>query len=171
MWLFLPFLLIPLVEITLFIQVGGWIGLWPTLGLVLLMAVVGTALVRAQGMQTLAELERSLAGGTDPANPIAHGALIIVAGFLLLTPGFFTDIMAVALLLRPVRTHLIRWGASRVTVRAASFARRSGAQPPPRPTQPTEPIEVDYEVLDEPRAEPGSGPPRRGQSGWTRRDE
>ena len=63
MWLFLAFLLIPLIEIALFIQVGGLIGLWPTLGLVLLTAVVGTALVRAQGMQTLVRAGAEPRGG------------------------------------------------------------------------------------------------------------
>ena len=59
MWLFLAFLLVPLIEIALFIQVGGLIGLWPTLAIVVITAIVGTALVRSQGLRALGELQGS----------------------------------------------------------------------------------------------------------------
>ena len=90
-WLFLIFLGVPIIEIALFIKVGGAIGLLPTLAIVILTAIAGTALMRRQGLKALDQLRASLEQGGDPVGPIAHGALILVAGVLLLTPGFFTD--------------------------------------------------------------------------------
>jgi UPF0716 protein FxsA len=155
LWFFLLILALPIVEIALFIVVGGEIGLWPTLGLVVLAAVAGVALMRRQGLRTLERLTASLEAGGGPGEPLAHGALIFVAGLLLLIPGFFTDAVGLLLLLPPVRARLIGWGASRVIVRAAHMEARTGG--PRRP----ETIEADYEVVDE-------RPPRPGTSGWTR---
>lgn len=155
LWFFVLILALPIVEIALFIQVGGAIGLWPTLGLVILAAVAGVALMRRQGLRTLERLTASLEAGGGPGEPLAHGALIFVAGLLLLIPGFFTDAVGLLLLLPPVRARLIGWGASRVIVRAAHMEARTGA---PRRQ---ETIEADYEVVDERPAQPGT-------SGWTR---
>lgn len=88
MWLFLAFLAVPLIEIALFIQVGGLIGLWPTLGIVILTAILGTWLVRSQGLRALSELQGSFSRLEDPSKPLAHGAMILLSGALLLTPGF-----------------------------------------------------------------------------------
>ena len=160
MWLFLIFVGVPILEIALFIQVGGAIGLWPTLAIVILTALAGTVLMRLQGLHALSRLKQSLATGGDPVGPIAHGALILVAGVLLLTPGFFTDAVGLSLLVPPVRETLIRWGASKVTVQAAGFASASQGR---RPQDPGRPIETEYEVLDDdPDARPGD-------SGWTKR--
>ena len=160
MWLFLAFLLIPLIEIGLFIQVGGWIGLWPTLAIVVVTAVAGTFLVRSQGAQALARLRNSLDSLTDPTEPLAHGAMILFSGALLLTPGFFTDALGFALLVPGVRALVLREVKKRVKVRAA------GPQGPRRPYRPGRPagdvIETTYEVEDD-------SPPPRGPSGWTQR--
>jgi UPF0716 protein FxsA len=168
MWLFILFVAVPIIEIALFIQVGGWIGLWPTLAIVVLTAAVGTVLVRTQGLQTLRTLQANVERGGDPMGPIAHGALILLAGVLLLTPGFFTDAVAVALLIPPVRAAVIRWGAARITVVAAGSVHRSARNgPEPRGRGRPETVEADYEILDEepPRREPGrTGPHRRGEA-------
>lgn len=162
MWLFLIFVGVPILEIALFIQVGGWIGLWPTLGIVVLTALAGTTLMRRQGMQALERLRRSIGEGGDPVGPIAHGALILAAGMLLLTPGFFTDTVGLLLLVPAVRTRVIAWGAARLTVRATTFVHARGSGGPARPA-PGDTIEGDFEILD------GEAPPRRpGHSGWTR---
>jgi UPF0716 protein FxsA len=87
MWLFFLFLSVPLIEIALFIQVGGWIGLWPTLGIVVATAVAGTMLGRSQGSQALQRLRRSFDELRDPTETLAHGAMILFSGALLLTPG------------------------------------------------------------------------------------
>jgi UPF0716 protein FxsA len=122
---------------------------------VVLSAVAGIVLIRVQGMQTLAKLTASLEAGGGAVEPLAHGALVLIAGFLLVVPGFFTDAVALLLLLPPVREALIRLGASRVTVRAARYVR-------PRGTPAHDVVDADYEVVEDP------GPAARGRSGWTR---
>jgi UPF0716 protein FxsA len=116
MYLFLAFLMVPLIEIALFIQVGGLIGLWPTLAIVVLTAIFGTYLVRSQGRLAMGQLRSSFQTLSDPAEPLAHGAMILFAGALLLTPGFFTDAVGFALLMPPVRLAVIRHLRSRITV-------------------------------------------------------
>lgn len=148
---------LPVVEIVLFIKVGSAIGVLPTLGLLLLGAVAGMALMRRQGLQTLGQLQAAVDAGRDPSGALAHGALILVAGILLVIPGFFTDIIGLLLLIPPLRSALIRRGASGATVRAASYVRVRPVQPAP----PEDVIDVEYEDV------PG-GPQRPGGSGWTR---
>ncbi len=123
MRLFAIFAGIPLIEIALFILVGGAIGLWATLGTVILTAAAGTLLVRSQGLTALQELRKSLSEFSDPSEPLAHGAMILVAGILLLTPGFFTDGVGFALLAPPVRASVFRYlsGHIRTELRYGSF--------------------------------------------------
>lgn len=157
MWLFLLFLLVPLIEIALFIQVGGWIGLWPTLGIVIATAVAGTILVRSQGSQALQRLRQSFEDLRDPTESLAHGAMILFSGALLLTPGFFTDAVGFALLVPAVRTFLLARMKARVELHTVSRG-----HPHWRPSHPvdSEIIEGEYEVQHSPR--------RDGPSGWTR---
>ena len=108
------FLVVPIIEIALFIQVGGLIGLWPTLALVLLSAVAGVAIMRSQGARAGMQIQRSLAEMRDPSRPLAHGAMIIAAGLLLLLPGFFSDALGLLLLIPVVRTMLMVQLARRV---------------------------------------------------------
>lgn len=94
---------IPIIEIALLIGVGGLIGLWPTLAIVIATAALGAWMVKGQGRQAMANLRLSFQELRDPAEPLAHGAMILVAGALLVTPGFFTDAVGFALLVPPVR--------------------------------------------------------------------
>ncbi len=110
--LLLVFLLVPLVEIAVFIEVGGWIGLWPTLGLVILTAFVGTWQLRAQGLATMASARQQLNHGRLPAQELFDAACLLVAGALLLTPGFVTDAAGLALFVPVVRS-LLREAAGR----------------------------------------------------------
>ncbi|TMV07206.1 FxsA family protein [Ruegeria sediminis] len=126
MYLFLAFLLVPIIEIALFIKVGGLIGLWPTLAIVVLTAVLGTWLVRTQGRMALGQLQRAFSELDDPTEPLAHGAMILFSGALLLTPGFFTDALGFALLIPGVRVAVFRYLKSRVTI--TQFQMGSGAQ-------------------------------------------
>lgn len=89
--LFLLFLSIPILEIYLLLEVGDHIGLFPTIGLVVLTAVVGVWLLRVQGFATLARAQASMARGEMPAGTMLEGLMLFIAGALLLTPGFFTD--------------------------------------------------------------------------------
>ena len=101
--LFGLFLVIPVVEIAIFIVVGNQIGLWPTVALVLASAAVGSTLVAQQGRTTWLRLRAELVGGSFPGKTLAHAAMILVAGAFLLTPGFLTDALGIALLFPPVR--------------------------------------------------------------------
>ena len=91
MWLFILFVSVPIIEICLFIQIGGSIGILPTLLIVILTAALGTWLVRNQGLATLSSLKNQVDSFQNPTQQLAHGAMILFAGALLLTPGFFTD--------------------------------------------------------------------------------
>lgn len=121
MWLLLAFIAVPLIEIGLFIQVGDVIGLWSTLLIVLLTAIVGTWLVRSQGAQTLQNLQSSFQNTRDPTEPLAHGAMILFAGALLLTPGFFTDSVGFLLLFPPFRLFVLRNIQSRLKTSNINF--------------------------------------------------
>ena len=88
MWLLLLFILIPLLEIWLFILLGGFIGIYPTLFIILLTAILGTFLVKTQGVNVLKEIQSKFNELENPTEPIVHGAMILFAGTLLLTPGF-----------------------------------------------------------------------------------
>ncbi|NIP56955.1 MAG: FxsA family protein [Gemmatimonadetes bacterium] len=99
----LLFVLVPLLELTLLIQVGRWVGLWPTVGMVFLTGIVGAGLARMEGLRTLWAFRADLGRGRIPAQPIQDGLAILVGGALLLTPGFLTDVFGFALLLPPSR--------------------------------------------------------------------
>jgi UPF0716 protein FxsA len=150
MRLFLLFLLVPLIEIALFIQVGGLIGLFPTLAIVILTAVAGTFLIRSQGMQVMAQLRDTMENMRDPSEPLAHGAMVLFAGALLLTPGFFTDAVGLSLMVPGVRGRIFNFIRKRVVVKEFRYGTAS------QPNQTV--VDAEYEDLD-----PPSGP-----SGWTR---
>ena len=90
------------------LKVGGVLGALPTVALVVLTAVVGAALMRAQGFSTVQKVQRQLARGEIPAVAMVEGAFILVAGALLLTPGFITDFIGFCCLFPPLRQGLIR---------------------------------------------------------------
>lgn len=145
MWLFAILIGAPLIEIALFVRIGGAIGLWPTIAVVLLTAAIGAAMLRAQGFAAIATLQNDLRRGRDPAPTLAHGALLLVAAALLLTPGFFTDAVGFALLTPRARSALIAWGgpklAARVVVAGAAAPRRRGPLG-------DAPIEAEYREVD-----------------------
>ncbi len=120
MWIILAILALPLVEIALFVTLGGSIGLWLTLAWVLLTGVVGVLILRTlsvsgaiRGRQEFVEGFRGRVA-EDPLSPMAHQALIGAAAVLLILPGFFTDAMGLLLLVPFVRTILIRLAARRM---------------------------------------------------------
>ena len=116
MWLLLLFILIPLLEIWLFILLGGFIGIYPTLLIILLTAVLGTFLVKKQGIYVLKEIQNKFNELKNPAEPIAHGAMILFAGALLLTPGFFTDTVGFLLLFPKARKVAFSWLKNRLDI-------------------------------------------------------
>ncbi|MBD0413755.1 FxsA family protein [Oryzicola mucosus] len=96
-------LLMPLFEIAGFVVVGSQIGVLPTLGLVILSSVVGVLLLRVQGFGVMTRIRAALAAEQDPSREVIHGVMILLAGLLLVIPGFITDIIGLALFLPPVR--------------------------------------------------------------------
>jgi len=120
MWLLIAFIAVPMIEIGLFIQVGGFIGLWWTLLIVLGTAIAGAYLVRSQGRLALGQLQRSFGEMRDPTEPLAHGAMILFSGALLLTPGFFTDFIGFSLLVPAVRARVFNSIRARMTVQTFS---------------------------------------------------
>lgn len=101
--LLIAFIATPIVEIALFIEAGDRFGLWPTLAAVILTAVIGTALLRWQGIATWTRASQSLQRGIFPVNEVFAGLCLVAAGALLLTPGFLTDAIGFLLFLPPVR--------------------------------------------------------------------
>lgn len=158
--LFLAFLIVPLIEIALFIQIGGAIGLWPTLATVVLTAFLGASLVRSQGRSAIDDLSKSFQEIRDPTEPLAHGAMIVFAGALLLTPGFFTDAVGFLLLIPGVRAAVYRYVRSRVEVQTFQTRETQGFQSG---------AEWRDDVIEgEFREAPPKGDAPQGDSGWTK---
>lgn len=126
----LPLLLLalPLLEIAGFVLVGSEIGVLSTIGLVLLSAVLGSILLRVQGFGVMTRIRTEMEAGRDPSKELANGAMIVLAGILLVIPGFISDIVGILLFLPPVRALAWRFLSKRVrfTSDFGGFARRSG---------------------------------------------
>ncbi|MBD3677410.1 MAG: FxsA family protein [Rhodobacteraceae bacterium] len=163
MWLLFLFLAIPLIEIALFIEIGGAIGLWLTLAVVVGTAILGSWLVRSQGLMAVNDLRSSIDEMRDPSEPLVHGAMILFAGALLLTPGFFTDAVGFALLVPAFRTALFNYVRRRVHVQSFTYGGQSR-----RPAPEDDVIDGEWEEVD-PRSDRAAMPrPTHGSSGWTR---
>lgn len=162
--LLLLFIVVPLIEITLFVQLGSVFGAgWILFGIVA-SAVLGVWLVRRQGQGVLAELQRSLNRQADPSEPLANGAMLLLAGVLLIIPGFFTDTLGFLLLIPQLREKMFRWLRARVVIQSAAGMSgvrfRSGTRQS-RPAGTQDVIEGEYtEIRSEPRR-------TKGPSGWT----
>ena len=139
----LLFVIVPVLELVLLVQLGQVVGLWPTLALVLLTGVTGAALARLEGMRVLFQFQQELASGRIPGQALLDGISVLVGGAFLLTPGILTDFAGFALLLpisrrwlqRRVKKRLersLRDGTVRVvTLGTSGFGRwRSGGSGP-----------------------------------------
>lgn len=144
--LFLIFLLVPLFEIYLLLEVGGLIGVGWTIFAVVFTAVLGAALVRYQGFSTLNRMRSHMEQGQVPAMELFEGVFLLVAGALLLTPGFFTDAIGFACLTPPFRRAVIMYLIRRGTIRHTAAG--PGEAGPPG-GDPGEPLEGQYRRMDE----------------------
>lgn len=113
-FLVLAFVVVPLVELALLVQVGRMVGVWPTIGLVLATGVAGGALARAQGVRTIARIQGEMAQGRMPGRALLDGAAILAGGAMLLTPGVLTDLLGFALLIPLTRRVLHGFVAHRL---------------------------------------------------------
>jgi UPF0716 protein FxsA len=102
-WLFLIFLVLPIAELAVILQVGQLIGPWYTILLLLAVSAAGAWLVKREGLGVIRRFRRQLEAGAIPGKELADGVLILFAGALLLTPGFITDCVGLLLLMPPVR--------------------------------------------------------------------
>jgi UPF0716 protein FxsA len=100
------FIAVPITEIAVFIQAGDQFGLWPTIAIVILTALLGTVLLRYQGLRTLGRVQESLQEGEVPVGEVFAGLCLLIAGALLLTPGFLTDTLGFALFVPSIRGFL-----------------------------------------------------------------
>lgn len=175
----IPLLLIvvPIAEISVFVIIGGEIGVLPTIALIVLTAILGSILLRWQGLSTLSKIQSEMEAGRVPGRELTHGAMILVAGILLLVPGFVTDIFGILLFIPPVREIVWRFLRSRV-----SFVATRGPFRQHRPGDPFHGSDnendgrtgnknnrgpgsvVDLDESEFSRARPGKG---SGQSPWS----
>ena len=144
MKLFLLFVCVPLIEIGLFVQVGGFIGLWPTLIIVVLTAALGALLLRIQAQGVIYSLRIAAEQGLDPTPNLVHGILVFVSALLLLTPGFFTDAVGLSLMSPHVREWVIRWCGKQFASQAYSVMSGRASKDP----RPVETIEGQAEDID-----------------------
>jgi UPF0716 protein FxsA len=103
------FIVVPIAELYVIIKVGGWIGVWPTLAILLADALLGSLLLRHQGRAVWRRFNAAIAERRFPAREAADGVMVAVGGTLLVTPGFITDVFGLLLLLPPTRA-LVRAG-------------------------------------------------------------
>jgi UPF0716 protein FxsA len=133
-------IVVGVVEISVFIQVGQWIGFLNTVGLLLLVSLVGAWLVKRQGLGVMVRIREQRSAGRIPTTEAFDGALILVAGVLLVIPGFVTDALGLLLLFPPIRAVVRRFVSRRVLrevemVRSKQWTR---GEPPPRQYVPPE---------------------------------
>lgn len=122
-WLLAAFLVVPIVEIAVIIQVGQLIGVWPTVLLLVVESALGAWLVRREGRRAWASLQAVFSGGDSPDVALTDAALVLVGGTLLLTPGFVTDVVGFFFIL-PVTRPLARALVVRAVERRATRSRR-----------------------------------------------
>ena len=150
----MPFILlalfigIPLLEIAVFIQVGGYLGLWTTLAIVVATAVVGTAMLQIQGFGILRKAERHLDQGELPIAEVVSGVFLLVAGALLLTPGFVTDAVGFALFVPAVRLSLGQVILKGLMSRGSFHVYQYSSTDPKRKGNDPRTIDGDYRELD-----------------------
>ncbi|MEO8884022.1 MAG: FxsA family protein [Devosia sp.] len=128
--MFLVLLAIPLIEIALFIVIGQAIGVWPTLAGVILGAVIGSMIVRHQGLKLLGEIRNTMGRGQLPGLKLADAMLISIAGVLIAVPGYFTDLVGLLLVLPPVRTAIYGFLKRRMRVIGEAAGTGAGAGRP-----------------------------------------
>lgn len=155
--LFLLFVLIPVVEIAVFIQLGGQIGLWNTIGLIILTAFIGTWMLRAQGMRTLARAQESLSRNVIPTGELFDGICLLIAGVLLLTPGFVTDAVGFLLFVPPFRRFLGNRILNTLAVRGGVWINGEEVSGTHRHPNEGDTIEGEYQEIH-PANDPGKPP-------------
>jgi UPF0716 protein FxsA len=163
MWLIAIILGLPLLEIALFVTLGAWLGLWATLAIVIGTAFFGIWLIRSQGTRAQNDLRAAMSRRQNPVQSMAGDVLVVVAGVLLVLPGFFTDSCGLLLLLPPVQRAITRSVTRRARERMDAHMQARAWEAGIRPSgqiRPDEVIDTTWEELPADDRKPGSG--------WTR---
>ena len=171
------FIGLPLLEVAVFIQVGGAIGVWPTIAATIVTALAGSLLLRAQGLAALTRARAQMDQGQLPAREMFEGLCLVLAGALLLVPGFVTDALGLLLFFPPLRELLRLLIARHIAAKAARGEARvfvDGVEIDPRRPGPRQPgggtrgrdgrvIDGDYEDVtrEDDSDDNGAGPPQR----------
>lgn len=153
--LLLLFILVPVSELAIFIALGDKIGLAPTLGIIVLTAILGAYLTKSQGIKALNKYQQALAQGKLPHDEVMDGLMILIAGAVLLTPGFLTDAIGFSLLIPPLRRVIKAIVKDRLRERANVVSQNVNAATQPftqeGPARSDSPkvINVEAEVVDD----------------------
>ena len=144
--LLLLFILMPIAEIALLLQLGDMIGGWNTVGLIIVTAFVGAYLVRQEGLSTLQKAQQKMANNEVPGKEMMEGLMLVIAGVLLVTPGFITDIIGFLFVLPLSRQLMAGQLAKQMTVRAVQGGNQSFyySNTQQRPGNEGDPIEGEY---------------------------
>jgi UPF0716 protein FxsA len=154
--LILLFTALPLLELAILIRVGEAIGVWSTLLLLAFGVIAGSAIIQIQGLSALRRTMEHLSRGEPPIGPMLDGALLCLAGGLLIIPGFLTDIAALILLIPPIRHALSRWALTQAAGASSPLDQGPGRPDSQRPRGQDQKfeegivIEGEYERIDEP---------------------
>ena len=114
--LFLLFIVLPIIEIAILMEIGALLGFWPTLAIIVITAWVGAKKVRQQGVVTMQSAQTKMAQGEMPSDDLIAGVMLLVAGVLLVTPGFVTDFFGLSLLFPVSRNWLIKQAKKHIKV-------------------------------------------------------
>jgi UPF0716 protein FxsA len=150
MWFFLAILAVPLIEIGLFVQLGGAIGLWPTLAWVIVSAALGIIVLKGVAQLGAVTLSRDMHELSNPLSPLAHRVMVVMAGGLLILPGFFTDALGLLLLIPPVRLVVIKLLGRKFSARGGTNVHSTV-------------IEGEWREADAPAQKPGDAASQRTQ--------
>lgn len=146
--LILLFIAVPIVELAILLEIGEAIGLWWTLALLIADSILGSLLMRSQGRRAWSRFTEAVRAGRPPAREVIDGALIVLGGALLVTPGFLSDVGGLAFLLPPSRAVIRRVLARRIGKRmVVSMTATGRPQPPPH-------HDVEGTATDVPRTTP-----------------
>ena len=149
----LLFVALPLTELYVIYKVGDAIGIVPTILLLAADSILGSLLLRSQGRAVWRRFNEALAAGRMPHREVQHGVAVIFGGAFLITPGFLTDVLGLALLLPPTRAVLLRVGSRALARRMARRVAATGSGPDDRPPRP-------HDVEGTATERPPSAPPR-----------
>jgi len=149
LFLIVLFIVVPIAELYVIIQVGQLIGIWPTLALLLADALLGSFLLKHQGRGAWMRFNQALAERRFPGKEVVDGLLIVVGGTLLLTPGFLTDIVGLVLLIPPTRA-IVRALLRRVTIGRFTIVGMPGGFPGSGPGGPSRDYDFDVSAEEVP---------------------